>query len=247
MSKILLCSILCSLGLSTCSSHTLVEKPVELTPPHIEQNIDYNSVVIHEKALTYIEKEKEPTYVYTTTNLNVRIEPNLEGRVVETLPQHTKLEQVEIVNYEWIMIKVDDCYYYVNINYVTEEEPEKTITLEKLEPAKYSIEKEKNTILFEEYLGEYTLTAYCACEKCCGKWSKYKKTASGTTPEEGRTVACVSLDFGTVININGEDYIVEDTGHLKDNQIDIYFESHQEALEFGRQKGEVYLINHKRK
>ena len=92
-------------------------------------------------------------------------------------------------------------------------------------------------------LGEHKLTAYCSCEKCCGKWSKYNKTASGTTPKQGRTVACNSLDFGTKIMINGEEYIVEDTGNMKsDNHIDIYFSSHEEALKFGVQNAEVYQI-----
>ena len=92
-------------------------------------------------------------------------------------------------------------------------------------------------------LGEHKLTAYCSCEKCCGKWSKYNKTASGTTPKQGRTVASNSLDFGTKIMINGEEYIVEDTGNMKsDNHIDIYFSSHDEALKFGVQNAEVYQI-----
>ena len=92
-------------------------------------------------------------------------------------------------------------------------------------------------------LGEHKLTAYCSCEKCCGKWSKYNRTASGTTPRQGRTVASNSLDFGTKVMINGEEYIVEDTGNMKsDNHIDIYFSSHDEALEFGVQNAEVYQI-----
>lgn len=92
-------------------------------------------------------------------------------------------------------------------------------------------------------LGEHKLTAYCNCEKCCGEWSKYNRTASGTTPKQGRTVACNTLDFGTKVMINGEEYIVEDTGNMYyDNHIDIYFSSHEEALEFGVQNAEVYQI-----
>lgn len=91
-------------------------------------------------------------------------------------------------------------------------------------------------------LGEYKLTAYCSCEKCCGKWSEFNKTASGTTPEQGRTVACNLLEFGTEIVINGEKYTVEDTGNMKEKIIDIYFNSHEEALNFGVQYAEVFKI-----
>lgn len=89
-------------------------------------------------------------------------------------------------------------------------------------------------------IGEYKLTAYCGCEKCCGKWSQFNKTASGTTPQQGRTVACNSLEFGTRIVINGSIYTVEDTGNMGTNVIDIYFNSHEAALNFGVQYAEVY-------
>ena len=91
-------------------------------------------------------------------------------------------------------------------------------------------------------LGKHKITAYCSCEKCCGEWSKYNKTASGTVPKQGRTVACNSLNFGTEIIIKGKKYIVEDTGNMKNNHIDIYFSSHEEALEFGVQNAKVYQI-----
>jgi 3D (Asp-Asp-Asp) domain-containing protein len=89
-------------------------------------------------------------------------------------------------------------------------------------------------------IGDYKLTAYCSCERCCGKWSQFNKTASGTTPQQGRTVACNSLEFGTRIVINGSVYTVEDTGNMGTNVIDIYFNSHEAALNFGEQYAEVY-------
>ena len=91
-------------------------------------------------------------------------------------------------------------------------------------------------------LGEYKITAYCGCSKCCGKWSEFNLTASGTTPKQGRTVGCNSLEFGTEIFINGEKYVVEDTGNMKDNVIDIYFDLHEDALNFGVQYVEVFKI-----
>ena len=91
-------------------------------------------------------------------------------------------------------------------------------------------------------LGTYKLTAYCACSKCCGKWAG-GNTSSGTVPTQGRTVACNTLPAGTKISINGHDYIVEDTGNMKGNVIDIFFNSHQEALNFGVKYAEVFVYN----
>lgn len=91
------------------------------------------------------------------------------------------------------------------------------------------------------YLGTYELTAYCACMSCCGKTDGI--TASGTQATAGRTVGCNSLPLGTVISINGHQYVVEDRGGMSDNVIDIFFDSHEEALNFGRQSAEVYLVN----
>ena len=91
------------------------------------------------------------------------------------------------------------------------------------------------------YLGTYSLTAYCSCVNCCGKSNGI--TASGTQATAGRTVACNSLPLGTVISINGHQYVVEDTGGMGGNVIDIYFSSHEEAINFGRQSAEVYLVN----
>lgn len=90
-------------------------------------------------------------------------------------------------------------------------------------------------------LGTYQLTAYCACQKCCGKSNGV--TASGTQATQGRTVACNNLAFGTRIMINGHEYVVEDRGGMDNNVIDIFFDSHSEALSFGRKSCEVYLIN----
>lgn len=98
-----------------------------------------------------------------------------------------------------------------------------------------------------QYLGEFTLTGYCPCAICCGKWSNPSNpiTASGTTPAAGRTVAADTsrYPFGTKLMINGQIYTVEDVGGaIKGNHIDIYFNSHEEALAFAKQYGSVYLV-----
>ncbi|MBQ8317842.1 MAG: 3D domain-containing protein [Lachnospiraceae bacterium] len=96
-------------------------------------------------------------------------------------------------------------------------------------------------------LGEFELTAYCPCPICCGIYSNMTNptTASGTRATQGRTIATDTsvIPFGSKVVINGKVYTAEDTGGaIKGNRIDIYFESHTEALYFGRQKAQVYLV-----
>lgn len=79
----------------------------------------------------------------------------------------------------------------------------------------------------------YKITAYCSCAKCCGKTTGI--TAMGTKATAGRTVAASSqFAFGTKLNINGHIYTVEDRGGaIKGNKIDIFVNSHAEALAWG--------------
>lgn len=93
-----------------------------------------------------------------------------------------------------------------------------------------------------EYLGTYTLTAYCGCEACNG--GNAGITAMGVEPSEGWTVACNSLPLGTQISINGSTYEVQDTGNMDDGTIDIFMNSHDEALNFGVQSADIYVISY---
>ncbi len=105
-------------------------------------------------------------------------------------------------------------------------------------------EIELTTVKFEdipdlEELGTYKLTAYCACSKCCGKSDGI--TASGTKATAGRTVAASGFSFGTELYINGNTYVVEDRG-VPSGVIDIYFDSHSEAMNFGVKYAKVFEV-----
>lgn len=102
-------------------------------------------------------------------------------------------------------------------------------------------EKLEQAIANGTYLGNFKLTAYCSCSRCCGQWAN-GITASGTTASAGRTVAMSGVPFGTKLLINGKVYVVEDRG-TPYGHVDIYFNSHSEALQFGRQYAEVYQIS----
>ena len=91
-----------------------------------------------------------------------------------------------------------------------------------------------------ECLGTFTITAYCGCSKCSGG---HNKTASGTTPTQGRTIAADTsiLPFGTQVVIGGIVYTVEDRGSgVSGNHIDIFFATHEDALAFGSKSMKVY-------
>ena len=102
-------------------------------------------------------------------------------------------------------------------------------------------------------LGEYKLTSYCACEKCCGYWATIRPldengepivyTASGAIARQGVTVAADInvLPFGTVIMIGGEEFTVQDVGGGVDGKhIDIYFDNHAAAVAFGVRYETIY-------
>lgn len=97
-----------------------------------------------------------------------------------------------------------------------------------------------------EPLGEFKLTAYCPCMKCCGKTDGI--TATGTTATEGRTIAVDPrvIPYGSTVTIYFADgtshtYTAEDCGGgIKGNRLDIYFDDHQAALQFGVQTAYIY-------
>ena len=101
-------------------------------------------------------------------------------------------------------------------------------------------EEESSSSSGGTYLGNFTLTAYCNCAQCCG--TAGNPTASGNMPVAGRTVAMGGVPFGTQLLINGNVYTVEDRG-TPYGHVDIYFDSHSEALAFGMQSADVYQLN----
>lgn len=99
-----------------------------------------------------------------------------------------------------------------------------------------------------EPLGEFKLTAYCPCSRCCGKWAN-GITSTGTTATEGRTIAVdpAVIPYGSTVTIYFADgtshtYTAEDCGGaIKENRIDVFFADHQAAREFGVQTAYVYM------
>ncbi len=102
------------------------------------------------------------------------------------------------------------------------------------------------------------VTGYCDCQHCTGwkrSWwrlgrpvftsgpnkGKVKQvgvTASGTMARRGTVAADTRhLPFGTIVHVPGYGWgRVEDRGGaIKGNKLDLFFDSHQQALNWGRQ------------
>ena len=82
---------------------------------------------------------------------------------------------------------------------------------------------------------DVTVTAYCPCSRCCGKWAD-GITATGTRATAGRTCAvdAAILPLGAQIELDGKMYVAEDTG-VSGAKIDLFFDTHAEALAWGVQ------------
>ena len=118
-----------------------------------------------------------------------------------------------------------------------------------IEPERKAVEIGDFSVLNEEptyRLETMTLTAYCPCEKCCGKWSylDHAGTACGARAKEGVTVAMgPDVPFGTEIYIEGIGRrICQDRGSaITSGRIDVYFDNHDDALSFGMKTARVWI------
>lgn len=89
----------------------------------------------------------------------------------------------------------------------------------------------------DSYVGGFTVTAYCSCQKCCGKGAR-GLTASGKHVRPGMIAADWGiLPKGTRVRLSafpGRTFVVEDTGSaIVGNRIDIWLPSHSLARQFG--------------
>lgn len=97
-------------------------------------------------------------------------------------------------------------------------------------------------------------TAYCACYKCCGKYPSnkyYGITKTGTRAKVGTIAVDPRLiPLGTKMYVEGlygaKNYGVgkaEDIGGaIKGKIIDLYFDTHSETIQWGRQQVNVYIL-----
>ena len=121
-----------------------------------------------------------------------------------------------------------------------------TQTYEATETTTTEIEILEIPVISSKYksLGTFLITAYCHCISCCDKEDGI--TATGTKATEGRTISVDPrvIPYGTEVKFNGNTYVSEDCGgKIKKKKIDLYFASHQAALNWGKQYHEVFVRN----
>lgn len=166
-----------------------------------------------------------------------------------------KVRNLHIVLFLTIAVYIGFLVFIVSVS--TKEEPKdiavRTTTQAEKNMQVLSVEEELPVRL--EYIGNFRLTAYCPCSKCCGKWGKNRPkdeagndivyTASGATAQANKTVAVDTnvIPYGTILLIDGQEYTAQDTGSkIKGQVIDIYFDNHVEAENYGCKYQEIYAV-----
>jgi 3D (Asp-Asp-Asp) domain-containing protein len=83
------------------------------------------------------------------------------------------------------------------------------------------------------------VTAYCPCSKCCGQYAD-GMTACGHVIQPGDTFVAADkrYAFGTQMSVPGYNHgraakVLDRGGAIRGDRIDVFFHSHQEALEWG--------------
>lgn len=143
------------------------------------------------------------------------------------------------------------------IETTTEEATEATETVEETESETQATEVTEPAATEDDGLisiGTFKLTAYCGCRKCCGKYADNRPVdENGNVIVTGsigvRLYAGISIavdprviPYNTQVVINGHTYTAHDTGgNIKGNRIDVYFDNHEDAWDFGTQYAEVFI------
>ncbi len=151
-----------------------------------------------------------------------------------------KLKRIEVLVYIVILLLLS----ILTVALIPKDKPTpqvEIVTQEATKEIERIVEVEKP--LYQEQV--FIVTAYCPCKECCGKSDGV--TFTGTNAKENHTIAVDPeiLPYGTVVEIAGIFYVAEDCGGgIKGNKIDIYFNSHNEALEWGRKVMNVKVYSY---
>ena len=182
------------------------------------------------------------------------------GAITENQSQMEQPKPKEAEQKEPIYIVQAASYEIIPTEAETATEPTSTTHTEEITPATEAAttatEPPTEPIPTETWksLGVFELTAYCSCEKCCGQWATNRPTdqsgnpivytSTGAIAKAGTTIAVDPrvIPYGSEIQIDGHTYIAQDCGGaIKGNRIDVYHDSHQAALVFGRQQSEIFI------
>lgn len=91
------------------------------------------------------------------------------------------------------------------------------------------------------YVGECTITYYCPCSECCGKWAD-GLTATGLPAGPG--IVAVDKDvipLGSTVIIDGQKYLAADTG-VTGHHVDICMADHAATVAACVGRAEVWVV-----
>lgn len=91
------------------------------------------------------------------------------------------------------------------------------------------------------YVGECTVTYYCPCEKCCGKWAD-GLTATGLPAGPGIVAVDPEvIPLGSTVIIDGQRYLAADTG-VTGKHVDVCLAEHEATVEAGVRTAAVWVV-----
>lgn len=197
------------------------------------------------------ETDKIAMYVKPEQGVNVRQFAILESNKIDTLSYNTEVQVIYQTVTGWSAIYHEGRLRYISTECLSVEKmPEikvvkpdtvnnNTTSSNDNETVNASTEISNST---GTYLGNFKITHYCACSQCNGSWGNI--TATGVTPQVGRTIAVDRnvIPLGSRVMINGHVYIAEDVGGFSGHHIDMFVGSHSEALNRGVTYADVYLL-----
>ena len=168
----------------------------------------------------------------------------LINSVLQSIPMPASeiVEEIEVINrrqeFKNIFEKIEERKLVQEE--ITKEEI-KTFENEEIIEEDVPEEMNKQWVTFE-------LSAYCPCEYCCDTYTGI--TTSGLNVEVGMCAAPDNIPFDSICVIPelGMELNVQDRGGYIMNtydglvRLDVYFNSHKEALEFGRRVVEGYIV-----
>ncbi|MEX2416720.1 MAG: ubiquitin-like domain-containing protein [Paenibacillaceae bacterium] len=227
--------------------------PFDRTVPALEASVkaeDSVRIIRVEKAYNEVEKELPFNIVKTKDTKLAKgkeavVSEGQEGILIETV-EYTYEDGV--LTYERV---VDSTLAAASVDKVVAVGTKNPVTvLSASSPAVKQVTKKGLTFSVKQILTGVVLTAYDAGFQSTGKTQghpQYGITFSGTTVEEGRTIAVDPkvIPMGWWVYIEGYGFRrAEDKGSgVKGKHIDIYFEDGDYANEFGKKRGAtVYIV-----
>lgn len=221
----------------------------------LEQNNDF--FLLRNNILFSLEKKEEEIQeddlmphgqvVNVESNLCIREKPNSKSNVLYGLYKGMTFDILDKEG-EWYYIQHNGDKGYVHEDFVEEYEDEP--------PHEIYVAPESN----QEYIQptgraiKAELTAYCNCPICSGNWNSL--TAMGTKTRLGVIAVPTTISLGSKIYIPDLTFLKSDGifsaedrgGAIKVKSdgtyvIDVWFPSHEQALEFGRVKTTIYLMD----